>query len=265
MLFSYVVRKTYLSPLEQFDNTFGLCKAAVTFFAGLPTWISSFGLQVLLALLAFSAIFPILQAEFYGPTTYKPVSGFRFCVVYIKFLLNLAKSNLGSYVWTPLIFFVFNTILFFNLVGLLPFTTTVFAQLVATLSLSAVVYGGALIQYIAQKKLRSIEIFLPSGTPLFIAPLLILIEVVSVTSRVISLSVRLFANLTAGHILLKILSTFFLLLVANFTNVFMFGAGTVLLIVVMAVTVLETMICILQTYVYITLVLLYIHELETGH
>jgi F-type H+-transporting ATPase subunit a len=160
---------------------------------------------------------------------------------------------------------VFNTILFFNLVGLLPFTTTVFAQLVATLSLSAVVYGGALIQYIAQKKLRSIEIFLPSGTPLFIAPLLILIEVVSVTSRVISLSVRLFANLTAGHILLKILSTFFLLLVANFTNVFMFGAGTVLLIVVMAVTVLETMICILQTYVYITLVLLYIHELETGH
>jgi len=111
--------------------------------------------------------------------------------------------------------------------------------------------------------MQSPELFLPSGTPLFILPFLIQIEIVSYFSRVISLSVRLFANMTSGHTLIKILSGFG----TGLSSVG--GVGTLIaiipIIIVFIVTGLELLIAGLQTYVFIILTLIYLHELEAGH
>ena len=185
-----------------------------------------------------------------------------FIVDYFSFLRALIKGNLSTFVFTPLIVTVFSVILISNLVGLLPFTTTIFAQISATLSLSLFVYLTILIGFISKRKLRAIDLFLPKGTPLFIIPLLVIVEVVSILSRVISLSVRLFANLTAGHILLKIFSTFTLSLLSASLNPVNILGSVLLILAIILITSLELLICVLQTYVYITLLLLYIHEVE---
>jgi F-type H+-transporting ATPase subunit a len=102
--------------------------------------------------------------------------------------------------------------------------------------------------------------FLPSGAPLILTPFIIIIELISNSSRLISISVRLFANMTSGHALLKILAGFgigTLMLSGVWKMLFLFP-----FIIIFVITVLEIIIAFLQTYVFITLLLIYINEQE---
>ena len=107
-----------------------------------------------------------------------------------------------------IVFFLFLFLLISNLIGMIPFSYTVTSSLVLTFFLSFSFFLGINLLGFYHNKISFFKTFLPGGTPVFIAPLLILIEVVSYFSRVFSLAIRLFANMMSGHALLKILIGF---------------------------------------------------------
>jgi len=154
----------------------------------------------------------------------------------------------------------YGTLLFCNVSGMVPFSGTLTAQLIFTLFIALWTMLVVWAHSFADNKILAFNHFLPSGSPLVITPFIILIELVSTLSRVISLSVRLFANMTAGHALLKILSGFVLVALS------LAGAWKILaaapLAVVFIITILELTIAVLQAYVFTVLVLIYVSEQE---
>jgi F-type H+-transporting ATPase subunit a len=117
-------------------------------------------------------------------------------------IIQTKNTNIGF------VFFLFLHILVLNFIGLYPYTFTVTSSFVITLFFSLTVFLAANIMGLYRNGFGLFANFLPSGTPLFIAPLLILIEIISYFSRIFSLSIRLFANMLSGHGLLKILIGF---------------------------------------------------------
>jgi ATP synthase subunit 6 len=154
----------------------------------------------------------------------------------------------------------YGTLLLCNVSGMLPFSGTLTAQLIFTLFIALWTMLVIWAHSFEDNKILMFNHFLPSGSPLVITPFIILIELVSTLSRVISLSVRLFANMTAGHALLKILSGFVLVALS------LGGAWKVLaaapLAIVFIITILELIIAVLQAYVFTVLVLIYVSEQE---
>lgn len=118
------------------------------------------------------------------------------------------QINTNNEKYFPFIYSIFFYILIANLVSNVPYSFDINASAVVTLGLSVTIFMGVTILSLSKHKLKFFSFFIPSGTPLALVPLIVLIEVVSYFARAVSLGVRLFANLTAGHTLLKILSTF---------------------------------------------------------
>lgn len=118
--------------------------------------------------------------------------------------LHIKKKFIFFYVC-----FIFLFIFLCNIVGMIPYSFTVTSSLIVTFFMAAMFFGGSNIIGIFTHGWQMLNLFMPSGVPIAIIPVLILIEVVSYFSRVISLSVRLFANMMSGHTLLKILLGFF--------------------------------------------------------
>lgn len=183
----------------------------------------------------------------------------------VMFIKGLIESNIGSF-YLKYIFFVFTLfllILFSNLLGMIPYSFTVTSHLIFTFFLSCMCFFG--INYIGLRKhgLHFLGLFLPSGSPVMLAPLLVFIELISYFARVFSLAIRLFANLMSGHTLLKILSEFawVMLLGFGFSSVlFLFPAVIILLI-----TGLEIAIAFLQAYVFTILVCIYLNDAIALH
>lgn len=138
-----------------------------------------------------------------------------------------------------------------NLLGMTPYSFTFTSHIIVTFAMAAVVFIGVTILGFAKHGMHFFSFFVPPGTPLPLYPLLIPIEVISYLSRPISLSVRLFANMLAGHTLLKVIAGFIGLLGA---------AGVVPLVFVVALTGLEILIAFLQAYVFAILTCLYIND-----
>lgn len=107
-----------------------------------------------------------------------------------------------------MMFSIFSFIFFCNLVGMIPFSFTVTSHIVITLGFATLAFVGINIIGIKTHGFHMLSLFLPSGSPIALAPFLVLIEVVSYSFRVVSLALRLFANLMSGHCLLKILAGF---------------------------------------------------------
>jgi F-type H+-transporting ATPase subunit a len=180
----------------------------------------------------------------------------------IKFeqqLKSLVRRTNFNYI---LFLSVFSGLLFFiNTSGIIPYAYTITSQFIMTFLFSWLFIGGLWLQTFFTIKLNGLNHFLPHGVPVIIIPFIIIIESVSTLSRVISLAVRLFANITAGHALLKILANFELVIVT--LPFFIVGAaGSVLFGVVLIVSALELLIACLQAYVFVTLALIYIAEQE---
>lgn len=159
----------------------------------------------------------------------------------------------------PVIFFLFVTIFLSNLAGLIPFTFTITSSFGVTLFLALSHFIGVNLIGISRHKWGFRNLFLPAGVPLAITPFLIVIEVISYVARVLSLSIRLFANRRSGHALLKILIGFSLArassvsLALNLTSVLPWT-------IVTAVRFLELLIAFLQAYVFSILVSLYVND-----
>lgn len=184
---------------------------------------------------------------------------------FINFVRKLLSENLymkkNIYLYYTIALFGF--ILLSNVFGLIPYSLTVTSYLVITLFLSGTSFVGNLIIGIRTHSWRFFGFFIPAGAPAALLVILMPIEVISYFARLFSLAIRLFANMLAGHALLKILSSFvYLFFELNFCyNIF----PIVLNFVVLAVTALEVMIAFLQAYVFVVLSTIYTNEAINLH
>jgi F-type H+-transporting ATPase subunit a len=126
--------------------------------------------------------------------------------IYFTILAENVKKN-GSYFF-PMLFSIFSFIFFCNLLGMIPYSFTVTSHIVITLGLATMAFVSINIIGIKTHGVHMLSLFLPPGAPLALAPLLVMIEMVSYSFRVVSLALRLFANMMSGHCLLKILAGF---------------------------------------------------------
>lgn len=164
----------------------------------------------------------------------------------------------------PFVFSLFMFILVANLVGLIPYTFTVTSHIIITAALALSVFITVLVYGFWKNGLHFFNLFVPKGIPIYILPLIVFIEVLSFLSRPISHSVRLFANMLAGHITLKVFASFITLL----GGMGIVGiAGAVLpLSLVVALTALELLVAFLQAYVFAILTCIYLNDaIHPGH
>ena len=182
-----------------------------------------------------------------------------------EFIASTVKSSAGEegMRFFPLVFSLFMFVLTLNLFGMIPYGFTVTSHIIVTFALAAIVIGTVVIYGIMKHGTHFFGLFVPSGVPAWLLPLLVVIEVFSFLSRPISLSVRLFANMLAGHIALKIFAGFVgLLLGAGVWSVI----SPLPLLLAVALTALEMLVAVLQAYVFATLTSMYLNDaLHPGH
>lgn len=121
---------------------------------------------------------------------------------------SMVREQIGKEAYLPFIYSLFFFILIANLTGNVPYSFTITSSVIVSIGLSFTIFIGVTILGLSIHKLHFFSYFIPSGTPLALVPLLVLIELISYIARAGSLGIRLFANIVAGHTLLKILSTF---------------------------------------------------------
>ena len=170
-----------------------------------------------------------------------------------EFVANMIRDNVGQEgrKYFPFIFSLFMFVFFGNLLGLIPYSFTYTSHIIVTFALAAVVFVGVTIIGFKKHGLHFLSFLMPAGVPMFMAPLIVPIEILSYFTRPVSLSLRLFANMTAGHTMLKVFAGFVVLL-----GVF----GVLPLALVAALTGLELIIAFLQAYVFTILTCVYLND-----
>ena len=164
----------------------------------------------------------------------------------------------------PFVFSLFMFILVANLWGMFPYFFTVTSHIIVTAAMAAAVILTVIVYGLWRHKLHFFKLFVPSGVPKVLLPFITLIEILSFISRPISLSIRLFANMLAGHITLKVFAGFVVLLgSAGFFGIL----GAILpLAATVALTALEFLVAALQAYVFAILTSLYLNDaIHPGH
>jgi F-type H+-transporting ATPase subunit a len=183
-----------------------------------------------------------------------------------EFVANMIRSNAGAegMKFFPVIFSLFMFICVSNLIGIIPYTFTVSSHLIVTAALALLVFLIVLFYGLYKNGLKFFKLFVPSGVPIYIMPMVVLIEIISFFLRPVSHSVRLFANMLAGHIALKVFASFIGMLGAlGFLGVI----GAVLpLGLTVALTALELLVAFLQAYVFAILTVIYLNDaIHPGH
>jgi len=171
---------------------------------------------------------------------------------------SMVREQIGREIYLPFIYSLFFFILIANLLGNIPYSYTITTSVIVSIGMSFTILIGVTILGLSIHKIHFFSFFIPSGTPLALVPLLVLIELISYLARAFSLGIRLFANVVAGHTLLKILSTFLYQ---------MFSGGLIIFIVTLvpfalflAITGLELAVSFIQAYVFVLLVCSYIKD-----
>jgi F-type H+-transporting ATPase subunit a len=170
-----------------------------------------------------------------------------------EFIGSMIRTNVGreGRPYFPFIFSLFYFILIGNMLGMVPYSFTFTSHLAVTFGLALVVFIGTTVIGFVKHGTHFLSFFLPHGTPIGLAPLLIPLEILSYCFRPISLSLRLFANMTAGHTLLKVFAGF---------AVSLGFLGFIPMLAVIGVTALEFLIAFLQAYVYTVLACIYLND-----
>ncbi|MCP3461513.1 MULTISPECIES: F0F1 ATP synthase subunit A [unclassified Bradyrhizobium] len=184
-----------------------------------------------------------------------------------EFVATMIRSNAGAegMKFFPLIFSLFMFIAVSNLIGIIPYTFTVASQLIITATLALLVFFTVLIYGVYKNGLKFFSIFVPHGVPGYILPLVMFIEILSFLLRPVSHSVRLFANMLAGHIALKVFAGFVAMLGVSLGAVGWIG-GVMPLALTVALTALELLVAFLQAYVFAILTCIYLNDaLHPGH
>jgi F-type H+-transporting ATPase subunit a len=239
------------NPLEQFqiERLFELR------IGGVDASFTNSALFMLIAIVAITAFLLLATRQrSLVPTRLQSMAELSY-----EFVANMIRDNVGTagMQYFPFIFSLFMFILFCNLIGMIPFTFTVTSHIIVTFAMALVVFIGVTIIGFARHGLGYLKLFVPAGVPLALLPLLVVIEVLSYLIRPISLSVRLFANMTAGHTMLKVFGGF----------VVMLGilGGWAPLAFVVALTGLEFGIAVLQAYVFTILTCIYLNDAVHMH
>jgi F-type H+-transporting ATPase subunit a len=182
-----------------------------------------------------------------------------------EFVAGTVRSSAGNegMRFFPLVFSLFTFVLIANLLGMVPGFFTVTSHIIVTFALAAVVISVVIIYGFMKNGAHFLRLFVPSGVPAWLLPLMVVIEIISFLSRPISLSVRLFANMLAGHIALKIFASFVVALAG--AGVFAILSPLPLLLTI-ALVALEFLVAALQAYVFATLTSIYLNDaLHPGH
>lgn len=182
-----------------------------------------------------------------------PTRGQMMAEMLYSAVAGMVRDNVGSggQAYFPFIFTLFIFVLFGNLLGMVPGSFTFTSHIAVTFAMAAMIFIAVTLIGIAKHGFKFCSLFFPHGAPLWTAVILIPIELVSYLSRPISLSVRLFANMTVGHVILKVIGGFVVAL-----GVF----GIVPLLGLVAITALEFMIAVIQAYVFAILSCIYLHD-----
>lgn len=183
-----------------------------------------------------------------------------------EFVASMVRDTMGEegMKYFPFVFAIFIFILVLNMLGMIPGAFTVTSHLAVTAALAALVFFTVLVIGFSKNGLGFLKLFVPSGVPIFVLPLVVAIEIISFLSRPISHSVRLFANMLAGHITLKVFGGFVVMLLG--------AAGATMaiaplpLLMATALTALEFLVAFLQAYVFAMLTCMYLNDaLHPGH
>ncbi len=183
-----------------------------------------------------------------------------------EFVASMLRDAAGSQgmKFFPFVFSLFMFILVANLFGMFPYFFTVTSHIIVTFALALLVIGTVIVYGFMKHGFGFLKLFVPEGVPGLLVPLVVMIEIISFLSRPISLSVRLFANMLAGHITLKVFAGFVVSMSAiGFTGV----VGSILpLAMTVALTGLEFLVAFLQAYVFAVLTCMYLNDaLHPGH
>ncbi|MDA4844884.1 F0F1 ATP synthase subunit A [Hoeflea poritis] len=177
-----------------------------------------------------------------------------------EFVASMLRDGAGSagMRFFPMVFSLFMFVLVANLLGMFPYFFTVTSHIIVTFALAMLVIGTVVVYGFMKHGLGFLHLFVPSGVPGVLLPLVVAIEVISFLSRPISLSVRLFANMLAGHITLKVFAGF----VTSLSALGALGIGGAILPLIMtvALTGLEFLVSFLQAYVFAVLTCMYLND-----
>ncbi len=175
-----------------------------------------------------------------------------------EFIANMVYENIGKegMKYFPFVFTLFIFVLVLNLLGMLPYSFTVTSHIIVTFAMAAMVMVMVTFIGFARHGLGFLKLFKPEGLPLWLLPIIVPIEIISFLIRPISLSVRLFANMMAGHTLLKVFAGFVVSL-----GVF----GIVPLIATVAFTGLEFLVAFLQALIFSVLTCIYLNDAINMH
>ena len=176
-----------------------------------------------------------------------------------SFIAKMINDTAGSAAkpFFPFIFTLFMFVLFCNMVGMLPYSFTVTSHIIVTFALAAIVFIGVTIIGFIKHGIKYLELFVPKGVPFVLLPLIVIIEIISYLSRPVSLSVRLFANMMAGHTMLKVFGGFVI-------SLGLLG-GWLPLGFSVALTGLEILVAFLQAYVFAILTCIYLNDALNLH
>ena len=241
------------SPLEQFE---------VTSLLGLNAPIFGyFNLTITnLSLYSILALFLIISLHYAANNDSKLLpSKWSIALESLFASINsMVREQIGKEIYLPFIYSLFFFILISNLTGNVPYSFTLGTSVIVSIGLSFTIWLGVTILALSIHRVKFFSYFVPSGTPLALVPLLVLIELVSYVARAVSLGGRLFANMTAGHTLMKILSTF---LYQMFSSSLIIALLTLLpFALFLAIMGLEIAVSFIQAYVFTILTCSYIKD-----
>ena len=244
----------YFDPLEQFS-----------IFVIIPIIFSKIDLSITnFTIFCFILFFMIYFIINHGLMNAKLISfSFQAVVEMIfEFVPDLLKGSFSiknANKYLPFITTIFLFILFSNLIGMIPYSFTITSHLIVTFVFALIIFIYFTLLGLIKHKKEFFAHFFPEGSPLWLAPLLVVIELLSYLIRVISLSVRLFANMMAGHTLFKILATFGWILLNTKGILFFLSIAPVAILFLL--TGLELGVACLQAYVFTVLTVIYIEEI----
>ena len=241
------------SPLEQFEVT-NLIGINAPILGYLNITLTNLGLYSILVLLL------IVGIHYAGNNEVKLVPSKWSIALESLFasIHSMVREQLGKEIYLPFIYSIFFFILIANLTGNIPYSFTITTSIIVSIGFSFTILIAVTILGLSIHKLHFFSYFVPSGCPLALVPLLVLIESVSYLARALSLGIRLFANMCAGHTLMKILSTFLY-------KLFLSGPVVAVLTLIpftvfLAICGLELAVSLIQAYVFTLLTISYIKD-----
>ena len=183
-----------------------------------------------------------------------------------SFVANMIHENMGTkgMQYFPLIFTLFMTILMGNLLGLIPFSFTYTSHLIVTVALALIIFLTVIVFGFARHGTHFFSIFMPPGVPLWLVPLILPLEIISFLIRPITLSVRLFANMMAGHLMLKVFAGFSVAMASMGAAGYLAGMGPMLFNTLLIA--FELLVALIHAYVFSVLSCIYLKDtVELSH